>query len=125
MADASLDLVIGLLRDLNRRIDDMEMSARESRGRMHSRLDEQAAGVAELRKDIEIATHVAAQQREAIKGLDEKIAKMEPDIDQWRQMRRLGYGFSGLLVALGMTGAGVLIYLGETARAVVRKWLGV
>ena len=122
---AALHAILQLLERVDRRIDEMEKNSRLSRGRIHERLDEQAKAISEVREDIAIAATVSGQQREAMKDLDDKIGKMQPDVDQWRQIRKLGYGFSGLLVALGMTGAGLLIYLGETARAVARKWLGI
>ncbi|MDO1582444.1 hypothetical protein [Rhizobium oryzicola] len=139
MGDAGaqqLDLIVRMLERLERRMDDMESSARESRGRMHQRLDDQAASIAELRTDFEVAATIAEQQRQGVEALAEKhfdtakaigerIDKLQPDIDQWRQMRKLGYGFSGLLVALGISGSAFIVYLGETARAIARKWLGV
>lgn len=121
----AIDAILRLLERLDARIDEMEKNARESRGRLHQRMDEQGESIGELRKDIEIAAMVTAQQRDTIVALGGQIAKIEPDVDQWRQMRKLGYGFSGLLVALGVTGSGAIIYLGETARAAIRKWLGV
>lgn len=121
----AIETILRLLERLDGRIDAMEKSAGESRGRIHKRMDEQGDSIGEIRKDIEIAALVTAQQRDTIIALADKISKIEPDVDQWRQMRRLGYGFSGLLVALGVTGSGAIIYLGETARAAIRKWLGV
>jgi hypothetical protein len=122
---AMLDAILKLLERVERRIDENEQNASVSRGRIHERMDEQAAAISEIRKDVEISAMVVAQQRDVITELDGKITKVQPDIEQWRQVRRLGYGFSAVLVAVGMTGAGLLIYLGETARVIVRKWLGI
>jgi hypothetical protein len=122
---------------LERQSEAQDRLSSESRARVHERLDLQATVIAEIEIKIERTGHVAAQQRDMVaamgEGIDQRIAgltkridaEIQPAVQSWRQMQTLGFGFAFIATALGVTGATVAFYLGETAKAFARKWLGI
>ena len=89
-----------------------ESAVRSATERVHRVAEELAAGA------------VVAQQRDVITGLKETIDDtISPAVSDWNRIKTLGWGFSALLVAMGITGASLWTWAGDTLGAIVKKWL--
>jgi hypothetical protein len=101
--------------------------AHESRAVIHSRLDEQAKQIAHLDTTVAISGGVDAQLRDQIMSLantvDDNHKATQPALAEWAQMKRLGYGISGLIAFAGLTIGGVIAYASDGAVAALRHWL--
>lgn len=102
---------------LIKRLDSIENRiehAETSRSKIHERLDTQ-------QEDIFIVGQVVAQHREYLKMLSDKIdfnqTEVMPALQSWNEIRTLGKWLSIGLVALGVTGAGVLLIVKSWALA--------
>lgn len=109
--------------------------ASESRSRIHERLDEQSHRISEAEKTIVAAGAIAAQQRDVItdmkKAVNDDISdlkttiddEIKPTINEVKEIKKLGKRASIVLVALGFTAGGAVMWTGDTVVAVLRKWL--
>lgn len=101
--------------------------ARENRAIIHKRLDGQGDEISRLRQDVAIMGKVDAQVRDELADLRETVNKnhnsIQPDIEEWRRMRKLGRGFFWLLGIGGVSLGAALAYAGETMRQAVLSWL--
>lgn len=96
----------------------------DSMRRIHDRIDDQSTKIADVEKTMVAAGAVVAQQRDVITGLKETIDDtISPAVSDWNRIKTLGWGFSGLLVAAGITGASLWTWAGDALLALVRKWL--
>lgn len=102
-------------------------NAHESRSVIHRRLDEQMKQIHLLDKVVEISSGVDATLREEIKSLKETVDKnhaaTQPALDEWRRMKTIGYGVSGLIAFAGLTTGGIIAYASDGAVAAFRHWL--
>jgi hypothetical protein len=94
---------------------------------IHRRLDEQAKQISHLDTTVAISGGVDAQIREEIKALKETVEKnhsaVTPALEEWRRMKTLGYGISGLIAFAGLTIGGMIAYASDGAVAALRHWL--
>lgn len=101
--------------------------AHDSRSRIHERLDEQAHRIGESEKTLVAAGATVAQQRDVILTLKETVEKnhaaTQPALEEWRRMKTIGYGISGLIAFAGLTIGGVIAYMSDGAVAALRHWL--
>ncbi|WP_018445495.1 membrane protein [Rhizobium gallicum] len=106
---------------------DEKDNARESRAVIHRRLDEQSQQIHLLDKVVEISSGVDATLREEIKSIKETVEKnheaVAPTLEEWKKMKTLGYGISGLIAFAGLTIGGTIAYASDGAVAWVRHWL--
>ncbi|MDH6273557.1 DUF1515 domain-containing protein [Rhizobium leguminosarum bv. viciae] len=106
---------------------DEKDNARESRAVIHRRLDEQRQQIHLLDKVVEISSGVDATLREEIKSIKETVEKnheaVAPTLEEWKKMKTLGYGISGLIAFAGLTVGGMIAYASDGAVAWVRHWL--
>lgn len=104
-----------------------KQNARESRAVIHARLDSQAKQISHLDTTVAISGEVDARIREEIKTLKETVernhAAVQPALDEWKRMKTLGVGISGLIAFAGLTAGGIIAYIGDGAVAAVRHWL--
>lgn len=104
-----------------------KQNAHESRTVIHSRLDNQAKQIAHLDTTVAISGGVDAQIREEIKALKETVdrnhASVQPALEEWKRMKTLGVGISGLIAFAGLTIGGIVAYIGDGAVAAIRHWL--
>lgn len=102
-------------------------NAHHSRSVIHRRLDEQAMQIAHLDTTVAISGGVDATLRDEIKALKETVEKnhdsVQPALDEWRRMKTLGYGISGLIAFAGLTIGGMIAYASDGAVAALRHWL--
>ncbi|MBY5899395.1 hypothetical protein HFO88_03465 [Rhizobium leguminosarum] len=94
---------------------------------IHGRLDEQRQQIHLLDKVVEISSGVDATLREEIKSIKETVEKnheaVAPILEEWKKMKTLGYGISGLIAFAGLTIGGMIAYASDGAVAWVRHWL--
>ncbi|MBX5001898.1 DUF1515 domain-containing protein [Rhizobium lentis] len=102
-------------------------NAHDSRAVIHRRLDEQAKQIAHLDTTVAISGGVDAQIREEIKSLRVTVDKnhdaVQPALEEWKHMKRLGVGISGLIALAGLTIGGLLSWAGDAAVTAIRHWL--
>ncbi|MBY5465301.1 DUF1515 domain-containing protein [Rhizobium leguminosarum] len=108
-------------------VSDEKDNAHQSRSVIHRRLDEQAKQISHLDTTVAISGGVDAQIREEIKALKETVEKnhsaVTPALEEWRRMKTLGYGISGLIAFAGLTIGGMIAYASDGAVAALRHWL--
>ncbi|OBY08340.1 DUF1515 domain-containing protein [Rhizobium leguminosarum bv. trifolii] len=108
-------------------VSDEKDNAHQSRSVIHRRLDEQAKQISHLDTTVAISGGVDAQIREEIKALKETVEKnhsaVTPALEEWRRMKTLGYGISGLIAFAGLTIGGMVAYASDGAVAALRHWL--
>ncbi|TBY84543.1 DUF1515 domain-containing protein [Rhizobium leguminosarum bv. viciae] len=108
-------------------VGDEKSNAHESRSVIHRRLDEQAKQISHLDTTVAISGGVDAQIREEIKALKETVEKnhsaVAPALEEWKRMKTLGYGISGLIAFAGLTIGGIVAYMSDGAVSALRHWL--
>ncbi|MGZ2501719.1 DUF1515 domain-containing protein [Rhizobium leguminosarum] len=108
-------------------VSDEKDNAHQSRSVIHRRLDEQAKQISHLDTTVAISGGVDAQIREEIKALKETVEKnhsaVTPALEEWKRMKALGYGISGLIAFAGLTIGGMIAYASDGAVAALRHWL--
>ncbi|MBX5148492.1 DUF1515 domain-containing protein [Rhizobium lentis] len=108
-------------------VSDEKENAHESRSVVHRRLDEQAKQIARLDTTVAISGGVEATLREEIKGLRETVEKnhasTQPALEDWKRIKAIGYGISGLIALAGLTVGGVVAYASDGAVTWLRHWL--
>lgn len=101
--------------------------AHESRAVIHRRLDEQAKDIAGLQTNVAITGQIDAQVREEIKSLSAKVdanhAAITPSVEEWKRIRNIGIGITGLIAIGGLSVGAVLTWASETAVTTIRHWL--
>jgi glucose-6-phosphate isomerase len=106
---------------------DEKANAHESRAVIHKRLDDQAKQIYHFDTTVAISAGVDAQIREEIKTLKETVqsnhASVQPALEEWRRMRTIGIGISGLIAFAGLTIGGIITYVGDGAVSAIRHWL--
>ncbi|MCJ9692985.1 DUF1515 domain-containing protein [Rhizobium sp. PRIMUS64] len=112
---------------LREEVSDEKDSAHESRSVIHRRLDEQAKQIHLLDMTITVSSGVDGQIREEIKSVKETVEKnheaVAPTLEEWKKMKTLGYGISGLIAFAGLTVGGIVAYASDGAVAWIRHWL--
>jgi predicted PP-loop superfamily ATPase len=102
-------------------------SAHESRAVIHSRLDSQAKQIGHLDTTVAISGGVDAQIREEIKALKETVdrnhASVQPALDEWKKLKTLGSGISGLIALSGLTIGTIIAVYGKAAIISALAWL--
>ncbi|MBB3453871.1 putative coiled-coil protein SlyX [Rhizobium sp. BK313] len=115
---------IELLRD---DFQDEKKNAHESRAVIHRRLDEHSNKLAHLETTVAISGEVDAQLRDQIAALKEVVEKnhqeVSPAIEEWKRMKTLGVGISGLIAFSGLTIGTVIAWFGDNAVTAIRHWL--
>src|SRR4051812_32398317 len=92
-------------------------SAHESRTVIHRRLDEQTEKIAHLETTVAISGNVDAQLRDQLEQLRKTVegnqAAVSPAIEEWRRMKTLGVGISGLIALAGLTIGSLVAWAGD------------
>ncbi|API52838.1 DUF1515 domain-containing protein [Rhizobium leguminosarum] len=108
-------------------VGDEKDNAHESRTVIHRRLDEQAKQIHLLDMTVTVSSSVDGQIRDEIKNLAETVEKnheaVAPTLEEWKKLKTLGYGISGLIAFAGLTIGGAVAYLSDGAVAAFRHWL--
>lgn len=106
---------------------DEKQMAHESRSVIHQRLDNQVQQIAHMETTIAVSGEIDAQVRGEIQALKETVEKnqgiVSPALEEWKRMKTLGVGISGLIALAGLTIGGIVAYMSETAVTGIRHWL--
>ena len=106
---------------------DEKQMAHESRAVIHQRLDSQVQQIGHMETTIAVSGQIDAQVRGEIQALKETVEKnqgvVSPAIEEWKRMKTLGVGISGLIALAGLTIGGIVAYMSETAVSGIRHWL--
>ncbi|MBY5645360.1 DUF1515 domain-containing protein [Rhizobium leguminosarum] len=112
---------------LRNEVGEEKANAHDSRAVIHKRLDEQARQVAHLDTRVAIRGGADALIREEIRTLKETVEKNQeaagPALEEWKRMKSIGYGISGLIAFAGLTMGGMIAYASDGAVAALRHWL--
>ncbi|ANL48634.1 hypothetical protein AMC87_CH04013 [Rhizobium phaseoli] len=115
---------VSLLRE---EMSDEKQNAHESRSVIHRRLDDQGKQISHLDTTMVISGAVDATLREEIKTLKDTVEKnhaaTQPALDDWRRIKTLGVGISGLIAIAGLTAGATITWMSDGAVAWVRHWL--
>ncbi|MBX5008125.1 DUF1515 domain-containing protein [Rhizobium lentis] len=108
-------------------VSDEKDNAHESRSVIHRRLDEQMRQINLLDKVVEISSGVDATLREEIKALKETVdrnhASTQPALEDWKRIKTLGVGISGIIALAGLTAGATITWASDGAVAWLRHWL--
>ncbi|NKL34996.1 hypothetical protein GFL49_14550 [Rhizobium leguminosarum bv. viciae] len=55
--------------------------------------------------------------------VSQPIFAVAPTLEEWKKMKTLGYGISGLIAFAGLTIGGIIAYASDGAVAALRRWL--
>lgn len=94
--------------------------AKENRSKIHARLDQHVRDVGEIEEKVIIIGQTLGQQRETIETLSKDV---RPALSEWARIKTLGWGFSFLLTAIGVTAGSLLMWFSDTAATALRRWL--
>ncbi|MBX5133803.1 DUF1515 domain-containing protein [Rhizobium lentis] len=112
---------------LRQEMSDEKANAHEGRAVIHKRLDEQARQIAHLDTRVAMTGGADAQIRAEMLTLKETVEKNQetvgPALEEWKRMKSIGYGISGLIAFAGLTTGGVIAYASDGAVAALRHWL--
>lgn len=99
--------------------------AAASRKALYERQDEMRGDLSNLKADIDMAAVISAQKLgELAKELKDHKEAVQPSVDEWKRIRTLGIGITGVL-AIGGLSVGAMLSMGLDAfRAAMRSWLG-
>lgn len=99
--------------------------AAASRKALYDRQDEMRSGLSSLKADIDVAAVVTTQKLGDIeKELKDHKAAVQPSVDEWKRIRTLGIGITGVLAIGGLTVGAMLAAGIDTVRAALRHWIG-
>ncbi|MCA2407483.1 DUF1515 domain-containing protein [Rhizobium leguminosarum bv. viciae 248] len=112
---------------LRNEVGDEKANAHDFSAVIHKRLDEQARQIAHLDTRIAVSDGADALIREEIRTLKETVEKNQEAaglaLEEWKRMKSIGYGISGLIAFAGLTIGGMVAYASDGAVAALRHWL--
>ncbi|MDK4733035.1 DUF1515 domain-containing protein [Rhizobium sp. CNPSo 3490] len=112
---------------LRQEMSDEKANGHEGRAVIHKRLDEQARQIAHLDTRVAMTGGADVQIRAEMLTLKDTVDKNQetvgPALEEWKRMKSIGYGISGLIAFAGLTTGGVIAYASDGAVAALRHWL--
>ena len=99
--------------------------AAASRKALYERQEELRGDLSILKSDIDMAAVISAQKMDALASeLKDHKAAVQPSVEEWKRIKTLGIGITGVL-AIGGLSVGAMLSIGIDAfRAAMRSWLG-
>lgn len=99
--------------------------AAASRKALYERQEELRGDLSNLKNDIDMSAVITSQKIDALAAdLKDHKAAVQPSVDEWKRIKTLGIGITGVL-ALGGLSVGAMLSMGLDAfKAAVRSWLG-
>lgn len=119
------DLLLKMMEQLRDDFQDEREASRQSRAKLHERVDGISDDIGSIRGDIRILGKVDAQIRGEVKSLGTKVDNAQPTLEEWRRIRAIGIGLVGLLALGGMSVGAALAWAGEHVVNAIRSWLRV
>lgn len=99
--------------------------AAASRKALYGRQEELRGDLSNLKSDIDMAAVISAQKMDALASeLKDHKAAVQPSVEEWKRIKTLGIGITGVL-AIGGLSVGAMLAAGiDTVRAALRHWIG-
>ena len=124
-------LLLTMMEQLRDDFQDERNASRESRAKLHERMNEVAADVGAIKGDIRILGEVDGQVRGEVQALkatvEENQADTKPTVDAWRDMIKTGRRITIVMGIAGLSFAGILTgiftWFGDTLPSIVKSWL--
>ena len=95
------DLLLKMLEQLRDDFQAERETSRQSRAKLHERVDGMAEDIGAIRGDIRLLGQADGQARGELQALARKVdqnqKETQPTIDEWKRIRALGIGIAGLL----------------------------
>lgn len=125
--EAKLDAVVDRLDRSDEVFISEQKSAHDSRAVIHTRLDAQTEKIGRLETTVAVSGKVEAMLRDGINDLKVTVQSnhnaVQPALEEWKRMRTIGIGISGLIAFAGLTIGGIITYVGDGAVSALRHWL--
>jgi hypothetical protein len=121
------DLLLKMMEQLRDDFHDEREASRQSRAKLHERVDGMSEDIGAIRGDIRILGEIDGQVRGEIQTLKETVENnqtdIKPTVDEWKRIRAIGIGFAGILALGGVSLGAMAVYAGETLVNAIRHWL--
>lgn len=123
----ALGRVQGAVESLADELAEEKRDAKENRVTIHHRLDVQTLAMGDLATTVALAAQSDTQLREDLAAVAKDVkanhAFVAPSVQDWKSMKRVGIGLTGLLALGGVTLWSLLWWAGDAAINAVRAWL--
>ena len=119
------DLLLKMMEQLRDDFQDEREASRQSRAKLHERVDGISEDIGSIRGDIRILGKVDGQIRGEVQSLAAKVDNAQPTLEEWRRIRAIGISLVGLLALGGMSVGAALAWAGESVVNAIRSWLRV
>ena len=120
------DLLLKMMEQLRDDFQEEREASRQSRSRLHERMDEVAADVGTIKGDIRILGEVDGQVRGELQALKETVetnqAAVAPSVEDFKRMKTVGLSIVGLIGIGGTAFGASLIWWGESTVNFIR-WM--
>lgn len=125
-------MLLKMLEQLRDDFSDEREASRQSRAKLHERVDGMAQDIGAIRGDIRILGQVDGQIRDEVRALGETVeanrAEVQPTVDALRQLMANGravswiFGIAGITTVGGLVGVvtGIWDGLGHAIRTILR-----
>jgi predicted nuclease with TOPRIM domain len=117
------DLLLKMMEQLRDDFQDEREASRQSRTKLHERVDGISDDIGAIRGDIRILGEVDGQVRGEVQALSKRVDNAQPTLEEWRRIRAIGIGLVGLLALGGMSVGAALAWAGEGVVNAIRQWL--
>lgn len=121
------DLLLKMLEQLRDDFQAERETSRQSRAKLHERVDGMAEDIGAIRGDIRMLGQADGQARGELQALARKVEQnqkeTQPTIDEWKRIRALGIGIAGLLAIGGVSFGAMAVWAGEGLANAIRHWL--
>lgn len=98
----------------------------QSRKMIYDRQDDMRNDLSTLKTDIDIAAVISTQKlAELTKSLEEHKTAVQPSVEEWKRIKTLGIGITGVLAIGGLTVGAALAAGLDAVKTTIRAWLGV
>lgn len=100
-------------------------AAAASRKTIYERQDEMRSDLSNLRSDFDMKAAMQSRElHDLAKSLEDHKTAVQPSVEEWKRIKTLGIGITGIL-AIGGLSIGAMLSMGLDAfKAAVRSWLG-
>ena len=103
-------------------------SAAINRKSLYEKHDDLRSDLTKLKSDVVACAQIGAKTHDDVQALgrrvDQNKADIQPSLEDWRRIKNLGLGVTGVLAVGGVT-VGAMLSMGVDAfKAAVRHWLG-
>lgn len=117
-------LLLTMMQQMRDDFQEEREASRQSRSRLHERMDEVAADVGTIKGDIRILGEVDGQVRGELQALKATVeanqAEVSPSVEDFKRMKMVGLSIVGLIGIGGTAFGASLIWWGESTINFVR-----